>query len=206
MVRPKWQTEPGKQPNIRINWLAFGIEIAKPDANAYIASNTDLSVGYQRHEELEVQCDLYGPDALDVYGLIRDGFQIDQNRFALFKANLAFVDIDGARVIPDLVNERFVTRRMTVIRLRRMIQREYAIPTILSASGIIYTVNGDEEYLKSFQIGFPAIAVEDGESLETEDGQTIVAESYQIPVSNIPIDTENDENIETESDDVIESE
>jgi len=77
MVRPKWQTEPGKQPNIRINWLAFGIEIAKPDANAYIASNTDLSVGYQRHEELEVQCDLYGPDALDVYGLIRDGFQIE---------------------------------------------------------------------------------------------------------------------------------
>lgn len=153
MVRPKWQKEPPDNPDIEVNWLAFGIEVANPDANAYVGINTDNVVIYQRHEELEISCDIYGPEALETVGFIRDGFQIDQNRFALFNANMGFVNVSGARRIPDLVNERFVNRRIMTVNLRREIQRTYSIPTLISASGVIHTVIGNEEYLLPFATG-----------------------------------------------------
>lgn len=150
LVRPKWQTEPPKQPDIEVDWMAFGIEIATPDANGYLAVNIDGSSDSQRHEDLEVSCDIYGPQALAIAGIIRDGFQVPQNRDALFVANMGFVNVSGARRIPDLVNERFINRRVMSVFLRREIQRTYAIPTLLSANGTIYTVTGNEEFLLPF--------------------------------------------------------
>lgn len=187
LVRTKWQTEPPKDPDIEIDWISFGVSLANPDANGYVGVNDDGTLDYQRHEDLEVALDLFGPDCLEIAGLIRDGFQIDQNRVALQLANMGFVNVSGARFIPDLVNERFVQRRVMSIFLRRQVQRTYPIPTLLSCTGTVYTVQGAEEFLTNFQIPNPppapippavtvvkTLAAEDGQVLETETGGYIV--------------------------------
>lgn len=146
-MRPKWQVEPPKNPpDVITNWLAFGIDVAAPDANAYLGSD-GTALTSQRHEKLEIGCSIYGPDALENYGLLRDGFQIPQNRDALTFANMGFVEILPALKIPELVNERFYNRVETGVILRREIIRLYAVPTIISASGVIYVpLGGDSDY------------------------------------------------------------
>lgn len=145
MVRPKWQVAPPKNPDIDVNWMAIGIDIAAPDANAFIGVNDASQTIMQRHETLDIGCSIYGPDALEIYGLLRDGFQIPQNLIELRYANMGFVEILPARKIPDLVNERFVDRIQTSVFLRREIQRVYPIPTLLSANGVIHCVLTEDE-------------------------------------------------------------
>lgn len=147
MVRPEWQPEPPKNPDIDVNWMALGISVASPDANGYLGVDQNNAVISQRHETLEIICSIYGPDALETYGLIRDGFQIPQNREGLTSAVMGFVNILPARKLPDLVNGRFINRVLTSVFLRREIQRTYPILTLLSANGVISTVIGNEDYL-----------------------------------------------------------
>lgn len=153
LVRPKWQAEPPKNPpDITTNWMALGIDLAIPDANGYISPGDDDGLDSQRHETLDVGCSIYGPEALEIYGLIRDGFQIPQNREALTEANMGFVEILPARKIPELVNERFYNRVETSVILRREIIRSYGVPTIISATGVIYApLSGNADYSLDWQ-------------------------------------------------------
>lgn len=151
LVRPKWQVQPPKQPDFDINWIAFGIIESAPDANAFIGTDADGVTQSQRHEGLEVACSIYGPDALEIAGLLRDGFQIPQNLIALRTAQMGFVEVNSARHVPDLVNERFINRVEMSVFLRREVIRTYAIPTLISATGTIHTVLGNEQYLLDWE-------------------------------------------------------
>lgn len=155
LVRPKWQTEPLKQPPLETNWLAFGVGVGKPDANAYTGQKPDGTTTSQRHEELEVSLTFYGPEAMEYAGLVRDGFQIQQNLDGLRSANMGFVETTLARHIPDLVNERFLNRVESSVILRREVQRLYPITSFVTASGTVHTVLGDEEYLFNWQTQTP---------------------------------------------------
>lgn len=140
-VRPNWQVEPPTNPPVNVNWLAFGVDIASPDANAYLATDPgdNLKSNMQRHETIEVGCAIYGPEALETYGVLRDGFQVPQNRYALFDNSMGFVEILPARKVPERINELWYNRVQASIILRREIERSYGVPTIVSASGVIYT-------------------------------------------------------------------
>jgi hypothetical protein len=148
MVRPKWQAEPPDQPDISVDWMAIGVETASPDANGYFWQSSSMSNGPSvslRHELLEVSVAIYGPNDFKTYGYLRDGFQIPQNLFALRSALMGFVEIGPARHVPDLVHERYIQRIQASVFLRREVQRFYAVPSLVSASGVIDTdtfVNG----------------------------------------------------------------
>lgn len=147
LVRPQWQVEPPKSPDILVNWMAFGISVASPNANLYIETDNAGVTRTQRMETLEIASSIYGPDALEIAALITDGFQIPNNLEGLRSAKMGFIEVSPTRRVPDLVNERFVDRIQMSIFLTREIQRVYPILSILSANGTIHTVIGNEEYL-----------------------------------------------------------
>ena len=151
LVRPKWQPDPPKNPDGTVNWISFGIEESKPDANGYLGMNADEATVYQRRAELEIQVQIYGPEAMENADLIRDGFQIPQNLQALTKANMGLKEVGPARHLPDLVNGKFINRMIMSVFIRREVQRIYPILSIVSASGTIHTVVGDEDYLSNWQ-------------------------------------------------------
>lgn len=142
LVRPRWQAEEPKQPDLDVDWLAFGIERTKADTYAYLwapSGGQSLTSDLQRMEVVNVILSIYGPNCLDTYGVIRDGFQVPQNLFALRDQNMGFIEIAEARRLPDLVNGRWIDRIETGFSLVREIQRVYAVPTLLTASGQILT-------------------------------------------------------------------
>lgn len=151
-VRPKWQPEPPKQPDINTDWIAFGIESQTPDANAYVNSQEGGTTVLQRNEDLNLSISIYGPKAIETYGLLRDGFQIPQNRIALFQANIGFTSISEGRHIPDLVNQRWIDRVECSVVLKRQIQRTYPVLTFLSASGTIYVPDVTPDYQLDWEV------------------------------------------------------
>lgn len=153
LVRPKWQRNPPKNPDIDINWIAVGVATATPDANGYLWPDSNGATQSQRHETLSIPCSLYGPDALEIAGLIRDGFQVPQNRQALLAGNMGFVETSQVIHSPELINERYSDRWEMNVILRREVQRVYPIVTLLSATGTIHTVLGNEEYLLDWSTG-----------------------------------------------------
>lgn len=147
LVRPKWQISPPKQPDIDIDWIGFGIDVLSPDTYAFVGMDAAGVTTTQRQEGLEVSLSIYGPNGIEIAGLIVDGFQIQQNLEALRSVKMGFQESTQPRQVPDLVNERWIQRVQLGLIFRRQITRTYPILPILSAQGRIHTVLGDEEYL-----------------------------------------------------------
>lgn len=153
-VRPEWQPEEPKQPDIGVDWIAFGIKSNLPDANAYQSIDNEGATTLQRQETLTISLSVYGPQAMDTISLIRDGFQIPQNSSSLKKANMGYVDVTESHHVPDLVNERWIDRYVCDIILHRYIVRNYPILDFISATGTVYSETAATlNYSKTWQVG-----------------------------------------------------
>lgn len=138
LVRPKWQIDPPKQPDITVDWLSIGLSEDDSDTNAFVGVDSSGNNQFMRMEALTVQCTFYGPNSLSYGKLVRDGFQIRQNLETLQSANMNFVNTSSMTRIPDLVNERWVDRWEMSVYMRREILRVYPILNFLSLSGVLY--------------------------------------------------------------------
>ncbi len=144
LVRPDWQPAPPKMPDIDVNWLAIGLEDADPDANAYVgsvvAAGPVIVNVTQRMEKLAIKARFYGPQAYELMGLTRDGFQIPSNLIALTQAGMGFVGTSKGHRVPELINERWFDSWEMGVYMNRQILRSYPILTFLSVSGSIQAV------------------------------------------------------------------
>ena len=72
LVRPRWQMDEPKQPDVTVDWIAYGISTTKADAYASVFQNGDGTSSLNRQEQLAIQVAFYGPNALDNYSIFRD--------------------------------------------------------------------------------------------------------------------------------------
>ena len=156
LVRPEWQKEPPKEPDIDTNWLAFGLTQASADFNAVVGLDEAGVAHLQRNEEIPISISVYGPDAYNNLGMIRDGFQLTQNLTTLRRAKIGFAYDTPAIHVPDFFNERWYDRWRFEIVVRRQIQRVYPILSFVSATGVIYTQTAtDQNYRQPWTVEGP---------------------------------------------------
>ncbi|RQT08948.1 phage neck terminator protein [Burkholderia contaminans] len=134
LVRPRWQPIVAKQPEPSVNWCAFGIQTQTPDASPAIVHNgaNEGSDTYIRHQDLDVLCTFYGPQAKGYAQRLADGLSLPQNREQLQLLDMAFVSVSEIRAAPDLVNQQWVRRYDMSVKLRRKVTRTYAVLNLKS--------------------------------------------------------------------------
>lgn len=131
LVRPLYQVDPPAIPSIITDWVAFGIVATRHE---HFGSHQQYD-GYAdviTHEELDVLCVFYGPNALSNATKLRDGIElVSQNREALLLAGIGAVQFSDATRAPELVNDRWFNRVDITMTLRREVRRRYDILTLL---------------------------------------------------------------------------
>ena len=141
LVRPRWQPEPPNIPAWGTTWMAFGITNYKADTFAVEIHHPEIdgNTEFQRHEEVTILCSFYGPDAVKAACIMRDGFQIDQNREVLNLNGMGLVETTEIRPAPTLTKDRWLQRMDMNLIIRRAVYRTYPILNLLSAQGILDT-------------------------------------------------------------------
>ncbi|MBN4665433.1 hypothetical protein HUS70_07430 [Pandoraea nosoerga] len=135
LVRPFPQPVAPKIPESGINWCGFTVADFEPDANAGLlhVPASDGSDTYLRHEDIEVKCQFYGPNASQYARVLRDGLYVPQNREQLQLNDFGLIDTSGIVAAPDVVNQQVRRRYDVTVRLRRKVTRTYRVLNLLSA-------------------------------------------------------------------------
>lgn len=153
MVRPRWQSDPPNIPNAGDAWCAFGITSRPSDTFAYVGhitnqANPQGADAMQRQETLHLLASFYdqGSSGLaDEYAaLLRDGFQIAQNREVLQRNGFAFVSSGELETVPSLLKERWLYRVDIALTIRRQIDRTYPVLNLDSAQIEVVAQSGDQ--------------------------------------------------------------
>lgn len=149
LVRPRWQPVPPQQPEVKVNWCAFGVTSATPDDGPYIEHDPmlDGSDNYQRHEELEFLLSFYGLQGQQNAALLRDGLAIPQNMEPLEAIQVGFVECGAIRNVPSLLNQTWRRRWDMTVTFRRRTDRTYAVKNILAADIHLFDDSGHVDEL-----------------------------------------------------------
>lgn len=140
-IRPRWQPEPANIPATGTNWAAIGIRTVRSDTYAAELHDPTLSGSSQlrRHEELEIFCSFYGPNADSYAKMLRDGCQIAQNRETLTLNNMGLISTGDLITAPEMIKEKWLMRIDLSLFIRHQVVRNYAVLNLLSANGQIIT-------------------------------------------------------------------
>lgn len=156
LVRPGWQTpDVPNQPDFKTDWCALRIARTRPDTYRY-ETHVDDGDGYdvvEYSEEVDLMISCYGPKSQGFARVIRDGFQIAQNRSALQSLDIDTLFVSEPTTLPLLITNVWVRRVDIVITLRRIVERKYGVLTVIlppSGSGI-----DNEHYVTPIYIKAP---------------------------------------------------
>lgn len=135
MVRPRFDPDPAKIPAPSVDWCAFSATEQKPDDNPHLEHDgTGLGKDVMtRHVDIEVFASFYGVNGGRNAARLRDGLFVAQNNEALNLVDIAFVVSGEIRLVPELVNQKWIRRNDLKMQFRRKIVRDYAILNIVSA-------------------------------------------------------------------------
>lgn len=128
-----------RNPNQRDNWAAVGVMSMEPEGQpATIHDGTGEGTSTQiQHMRLDVLASFYGPRSSALAELLRAGLYVPQNRDTLFRANMGLIDVGAGRRVPEIVNTSPRRRTDIGFRLRRRVERTYAIRNVLELSGTL---------------------------------------------------------------------
>jgi hypothetical protein len=132
MVRPRWQAEPPNIPQAGTAWAAIGITTRPSDTFPYVDGPR-----LQRHELLNILSSFYdlgsGGEADDLVARLRDGAMVPQNREELTRNGFALIETGEIVALPSLLKQRWLYRVDLNVVLRRQIDRNYDVLTLLSS-------------------------------------------------------------------------
>lgn len=139
LVRPRWQPEPPNQPDFTTDWIALAVSTTGQDVNAYQAHDPegDGTNQVQRDEYLDVFISFYGPNCHQVMSRLREGLQIEQNRWVLLQNGIHFTEFGDPIFLPALLKEKNVKRVDAHLSFTRRVALNYAIRNVVDASGTI---------------------------------------------------------------------
>ncbi|MGD1324975.1 LIC_12616 family protein [Pandoraea pnomenusa] len=134
-VRPYPQPVAPKIPEPGTNWCGFTVADFQPDANAGLIHQPadDGSDTYLRHEDIEVKCQFYGPNAGEYARVLRDGLYVPQNREQLQLNDFGLIGTSSIVGAPDVVNQQVRRRYDISVFLRRKVTRTYRVLNLESA-------------------------------------------------------------------------
>ncbi len=134
-VRPRWQAEPAPPPDFKATWAAVGV-IASDDDQFPVQSFIDgVGTVLIRHEQLEVLCSFYGPQAQRAARDLRDGVVINQNCEQLEPYGIRYAYTQPPVKAPAQIQNRWVNRIDVTLTFRRQIERTFAVLSIDGAGG-----------------------------------------------------------------------
>jgi hypothetical protein len=160
LVRPRWQPVVPKQPEANVNWCALSVSsqtmdagpaimhqssyfqdvvasdgspVTTADGSAADAVNLNGRDVMLRHEDIEVLCSFYGPNAKGFAHQLVDGLYVAQNNEQIKALDMAFTGTSDVRAAPDMVNEQWIRRYDLTLHFRRKVTRTYAVLNLLSA-------------------------------------------------------------------------
>lgn len=147
LVRPYWQSEPPNVPQAGTAWCAFRVSTRPADEFPYVGFDKSTDVfQLQRHETLNALASFYdlgsGGQADYYAALLRDGSAVAQNREPLTAAGFGLTRVGSPLAVPVVFKMRWQYRVDLEVVFRREIVRLYAVETIVSAAGNIYTDGG----------------------------------------------------------------
>jgi hypothetical protein len=144
MVRVSYQSEPPNPPDAGTCWAA--VTIGDRDAAMFPpvvhSPGVDTLKG---QEELKLLCsffDLGSGGQADFYAsLMRDGMQIDENRWVLQLNGWGIGSIGSLVAVPVLLKTRWLYRMDLAILMRREVVRQYTVLDIAVADGTLVVQN-----------------------------------------------------------------
>ena len=147
LVRRRGQAVPAAQPSRDTTWCSFAVTTTGADTNPNIVHDGAAAGGLGedivfRSEELEVTTSFFGPNAIGMATLLRDGLGVGQNRAALRANGIAYVGIQRITFVPDLENGQFVRRADLVFNARRIAMRVFPIRNVIAVDGQVIADSG----------------------------------------------------------------
>lgn len=153
-VRPRWQPEPGNEPDFETNWCAIGVlrrtrdvftaelQIVDPDEDND-ADDSPQVIRVVRNEILEIIASFYGPNSDANSELFAMGLGLAQNREVLLLNGFGLVEVQDTRTVPALIKERWLAGVDVPFRMRRQQIYDYPIATIIIVNGTLTLDDGE---------------------------------------------------------------
>lgn len=133
LVRPKWQFgDVPNMPGFETNWIGLGIPRWRQDVFPAVqhdpAAQASDVMGRTEEHDLLVSC--YGPTSAALAARVRDGCQLEQNRVPLHALNVDVIEVTDIVKVPVLVNAQWQKRHNVTVRVRRYVERRYAVRSV----------------------------------------------------------------------------
>jgi hypothetical protein len=137
LVRPAFQPDPPPIPDFAVTWCAFYVVRVENDWDPVVTQLQDGDTVW-RNQRIELLLTFYGPAGGDVALDFRMGAGIRQNE-EILDPSVKLVSIDDQITTSEPIKGRWQRRVDVPVVLRRSVQFSYAVQTVVSAYGTLYS-------------------------------------------------------------------